>query len=63
MINHHNYSILLNLSVGATMAGSKWSQVCRGVDRLMNNLGENDLVTCLLFNSKIKLVPKIEMSD
>ena len=45
------------------MSGSKWSQVCRGVDRLMGNLNENDLVTCLVFNSQIKLVPKIEMSD
>ena len=49
-IAKHTFAVLLNMDVSESMKGAKWGHVCKFVDNLMEYLGDEDLVSALVFN-------------
>lgn len=58
-----NFAVLLNLDVSGSMAGQKWRSVCSSVDKFIDYLGENDLVSALVFNDETKVLSKMNAND
>jgi hypothetical protein len=58
-----NFAVLLNLDVSGSMAGQKWRSVCSSVDKFVDFLGENDLVSALVFNHETKMLSKMGADD
>ena len=38
------------------MEGSRWQIVCQCIDNLTKNLGEDDLVGCIVFNEEPEIL-------
>lgn len=45
------------------MAGQKWGSVCQSVSRFAGFLGENDLISAMVFNHEAKLLSTMNASD
>ena len=45
------------------MSGSKWSSVCRSVEKFVSNLSYDDLVAGMVFNSQVSLLVDLDPSD
>lgn len=58
-----NYAVLFNLDVSGSMSGQKWKSVCESVDGFIDFLGEDDLVSALVFNDETKQLSKMSASD
>ncbi len=43
------------------MAGSKWNQTCNAIEKFISNLGQEDLVSAIIFNSQATCItqPKV----
>ena len=58
-----NYAVLFNLDVSGSMAGQKWKSVCQSVENFIDFLGEDDLVSALVFNDETKMLSKMTADD
>lgn len=58
-----NYAVLFNLDVSGSMSGQKWTSVCESVDSFIDYLGEDDLVSALVFNNETKQLSKMNADD
>ena len=45
------------------MRGRKWNSVCDFVENMLGSLGEDDLVSALVFNEKVRLLQRIPQND
>jgi len=45
------------------MSGPKWKSVCQSVQRFTNFLGENDLISAMVFNGEAKLLSTMSAND
>ena len=63
VIDQHKYAVLLNMDVSESMKGRKWNCVCEFVDKMMECLGDDDLVSGLVFNESVRLLQKIPQND
>lgn len=45
------------------MHGQKWRNVCESVDRFVANLGQTDLICCMVFNHEVKLLASMNIND
>jgi hypothetical protein len=45
------------------MSGQKWRSVCQSVQRFANFLGENDLISAMVFNGEAKLLASLSAKD
>lgn len=51
-MQQQNYCVLFNLDVSGSMIGNKWYSVCQAVARFTNFLGQNDLISAMVFNDQ-----------
>jgi len=56
MVKKQSFVVLFTLDISGSMAGGKWTQVCQSVDSIIDNLGDEDVVGCVVFNDKIQNV-------
>jgi hypothetical protein len=45
------------------MSGQKWRSVCQSVQRFAEFLGENDLISAMVFNEEAKLLSSMNPND
>lgn len=62
-VKKQNFAVLLNLDVSGSMEGAKWNSVCSSVDSFIDYLGEDDLVSAMVFNDEVKMLSKISTQD
>ncbi len=62
-VQKQNFAVLLNLDVSGSMEGQKWSNVCNSVDSFIEHLGEDDLISAMVFNDEVKMLGKISTQD
>ena len=51
------------MDVSSSMRGTKWTNVCEFVDRLMGSLQGEDLVSALVFNEQVRLLEGVPEED
>ena len=56
MVKKLNFVVLFTLDISGSMRGSSWNQVCRSVSQIVNFLGNEDLIGCVLFNEKPEIL-------
>jgi len=52
-VEEQHYVVLFNLDASGSMSGSRWNSVCRCVNEFIKNLGPEDLVAGLAFNTQV----------
>jgi hypothetical protein len=62
-IKKNKYVVLFNIDFSGSMRGSSWDQVCSAVEKFQASLGEDDLISCILFNDSTIDVPHKPMSE
>ena len=56
MVEKQSFVVLFTLDISGSMSGNSWRQVCDSVSLIINNLGEEDLIGCMVFNDSIQNV-------
>jgi Mg-chelatase subunit ChlD len=47
----NRYLIMFTIDGSGSMAGSKWKQICNAIENFIGKLGDDDLVSAIVFNS------------
>ena len=55
VVEKQSFVVLFTLDISG-MSGNSWTQVCDSVTTIINNLGEEDLIGCMVFNDSIQNV-------
>ena len=58
-INKKNFAILLNLDISGSMAGDRYNSLKNSVNMFLNNLENNDLASCIVFNDRPMMLNSI----
>eukprot|EP01084_Bolivina_argentea_P087680 158350_1 len=55
-VQKKNFLVLFTLDVSGSMRGKRWNAVIRAMRNFLNNLDEDDILGCVLFNHKVELI-------
>lgn len=56
LIEQQQFVVLFTLDMSGSMSGDKWRQVCESVGKIIDYLGDEDLIGCVVFNENAKVL-------